>query len=66
MTVEGLVSLVAAAGVENADQGSDGVGLLEVTSEVGTLATSDMRGSDEAAVSNGTKSSPLTELGSPV
>ena len=66
MTVEGLVSLVLAAGVEKADQGSDGVGLLEMTSEVGTLVSCDVRGTGEAAVSNGMPSSPLTEQGSPL
>jgi hypothetical protein len=65
-TVEGLVSLVAAAGVEKADQGSDGVGLLEVISEVETLVSCEMRGIGEAAVSNGTPSSPSTEQGSPL
>ena len=64
--VEGLVSFVAAAGVEKADHGSDGVGLLEVTSEVWTLVSCDMRGTGEAAVSNGMPSSPLTERGSPL
>jgi hypothetical protein len=64
--VEGLVSLVVAAGVEKADQRLDGVGLLEVTSEVGTVVSCDMRGTGEAAVSNGTPSSPLTEQGSPL
>jgi hypothetical protein len=63
--VEGLVSFVAAAGVEKADQGLDGVGLLEVTSE-GTLVSCDMRGTGEAAVCNGMPSSPLTEQGSPL
>ena len=64
-TVEGLVSFVAAAGVEKADQGLDGVGLLEVTSEL-TFVSCDMRGTGEAAVSNGVPSSPLTEQGSPL
>ena len=66
MTVEGLVSLVAAAGVEEADHGLDGVGLLELTSEIGTLLSCDMRGTGEAAVSIGMPSSPLTEQGSPL
>lgn len=64
--VEGLVSLVAAAGVEKTDQGLDGIGLLEVTSEVGTLVSCEMRGTGEAAASNGTLSLPLTEQGSPL
>jgi hypothetical protein len=67
VTVEGLVSFVAAAGVEKTDQGldGDGVGLLEVTSE-GTSVSCDMRGIGEAAVSNGMPSPPLTEQGSPL
>jgi hypothetical protein len=64
--VEGLVSFVAAAGVEKADQRLDGVELLEVTSEVEILVSCDMRGTGKAAVSNGTPSSPLTEQGSPL
>ena len=51
--VEGLVSLVAAAGVEKTDQGLDGIGLLEVTSEVGTLVSCEMRGTGEAAAGPG-------------
>lgn len=65
-TVEGLVSFVAAAGVEKTDHGLDGVGLVGVTSEVGTLLSCDESGTREAAVSNGTSSSPLTEQGSPL
>ena len=64
LTVEGLVSFVVAAGVEKADHGSDGV-RLEVTSEL-ALVSCEMRGIGEAAVSNGTPSSPLTEHGSPL
>lgn len=65
-TVEGLVSLVAAAGIEKAGHGLDGVGLFEVTSEVGTLLSCDMRGTGEATICNGTPSSPSTEQGSPL
>lgn len=65
MTVEGLVSFVAAAGVEKADQALDGVGLLEGVSD-GTLVSCDVRGADKAAVSNGMSSSPLTEQGLPL
>jgi hypothetical protein len=64
--VEGLVLFVAPAGVGEADQGSNGVGLLEVTSEVETLLSYETRGAGEAAVSNGTPSSPSTEQGSPL
>ena len=65
MTVEGLVSFVAAAGVEKADKALEGHGWLEGASE-GTLASYDMRGTDKAAVSNGMLSSPLTEQGLPL
>jgi hypothetical protein len=65
VTVEGLVSFVAAAGVEKADKALYGLGLLEGASE-GTLVLCDMRGTGKAAVSNGMPSSPLTEQGSPL
>jgi hypothetical protein len=65
VTVEGLASLVVAAGVEKADQRLDGVGLLEVTSEL-TFVSCNTRGTGEATNSNGMLSSPLSVQGSPL
>lgn len=65
VTVEGPVSLLAPAGVEKADQGLDGVGLPEETSEVGTVVSGVGR-VGEAAATNGTPSPPLSEQGSPL
>ena len=64
--MKGLVLFVAPGGVENADHEWDGVGFVEVTSEVDTMESSVVRGSDEAAASSGTPSSPETEQGSPL
>jgi hypothetical protein len=65
VTVEGLTSFVAAAGVEKVGQGLDKFGLLEAISVL-TFVSCDMRGTGEAAVSNGLPSMPLTERGSPL
>jgi hypothetical protein len=64
--VNGLVLFVAQAGVEKADDEFDEVGFVEVTSEVDTVESSVVRGSDEAAASSGTPSSPEAEQGSPL
>jgi hypothetical protein len=64
--VNGLVLFVAPGGVEKADHEWDGVGSVDVISEVDTMESSMVRGSDEAAASSGTPSSQETEQGSPL
>jgi hypothetical protein len=64
--VNGLVLFVVPGGVEKADHEWDGVGFVEVTSEVDTIESSVARGSDEAAGTSETLSSPETEQGSPL